>query len=1055
MAKSWAAWLVQVTGSAACQSKNFLLPGYYKFKNYSVMKAKKLIEVALPIKEISAESVRDKSIRHGHISTLHLWWARRPLPVCRAIVFASLVPDPLDKNCPLAFKDAVTSLLSPQTSGLLQVDPYKPYTDIPYTSIEDPMEDNLRNRLMMFIGKLSDKCQQNMMEGKSTSPKEQLADGSLIKWENKNNPTVLKIARELIWVAYNSDEDQTIGFESLHKSFEESYSAIKVAEKALYGIVDRHIYSDEVVYLEKELNEAIEKFLSQMPSVFDPFAGGGAIPLEAARLGCRSYGNDINPVAHIIEKGSAEFPQKYGKPIIYSEAEFTAKYGKRGVCMAQEKGRNIVKDANTGAYHIPNRLSWDVEFYAKELLEQTEKEVGYLYPADESGNKPIAYYWARTAKCSNPSCGAEVPLLKQFYLANTSRKKVYLNPIINGTDIQFEIKEGKYDEKMMPGWNNKGNLVCPCCGCITTSKAVKKQACEHGLKQRFIALITEAKEGKQYVIPTFSLYQLSLDLSKSPTENMTKQTDLISSRGWGIDKWYQMFSNRQLHMLQTFVSKFSDLKQLLGSSDYNNALFTYLALWIDRIAIANTALGRWDISRENIQHPFSRQAIAMVYDYPESNPFCSSSGSATNQLDWILRYLDSESDGDFSATFANASSGEKNQFDENELTAAVTDPPYYDAIAYADISDFFYVWMKRTLSDIYPLNFSTPQTPKAEECTALKHHHNNSEVEAKQHFEHKLTEIFDAIEYQTSDIVSIMFAHQSTEAWTTLCNSILGARMNILSSWPMDTEMANRSLGLAGAALESSVTVACRPSERKGYGDYKAVKKDIENTVTNEVESLYELGFRGADLLTACFGQAVSEFGRYKTVEKSDGSEVSVAELLEMARNAAFDALLKGVQGDDYTKFYIGWLQLNGTGEVDFDDATKFTRVGVNININDIKQEGLLILEGKKMHIAMAEEHIGKSSVEGTRPQDSPIKQAHRFILLYRESDRAKILSFVRDICPDSSSPLWRLLATLKELLPANDDQKQIVGILQNADDFRQNCHDGYKPVQGNLFEDL
>lgn len=299
-----------------------------------------------------------------------------------------------------------------------------------------------------------------------------------------------------------------------------------------------------------------------------------------------------------------------------------------------------------------------------------------------------------------------------------------------------------------------------------------------------------------------------------------------------------------------------------------------------------------------------------------------------------------------------------------------------------------------------------------------------------------------------------MFAHQSTEAWTTLCNSILGARMNITGSWPMDTEVSI-ALKADMATLESSVTVACRPSERKGYGDYKEVKRDIERKVTNEIESLYELGFRGADLLTACFGQAVSEFGRYKTVEKSDGSEVSVAELLEMARNAAFDALLKGVQGDDYTKFYIGWLQLNGTGEVDFDDATKFTRVGVNVNINDIKHERLLILQGKKMHIAMAEEHIGGSSVEGTRPEDSPIKQAHRFILLYRESDRAKILRFVRDICPESSSPLWRLLATLKELLPANDDQKQIAGILQNADDFRQHCQEGYKPVQGNLFEDL
>lgn len=355
---------------------------------------------------------------------------------------------------------------------------------------------------------------------------------------------------------------------------------------------------------------------------------------------------------------------------------------------------------------------------------------------------------------------------------------------------------------------------------------------------------------------------------------------------------------------------------------------------------------------------------------------------------------------------------------------------------------------------MYPLNFSTPQTPKKEECTALKHHHNNDDQEARKHFETKLQQIFDAIELQTTDVVSIMYAHQSTEAWTTLCNSILGARMNITGSWPMDTEVSG-ALKADKAFLESSVTVACRPSERKGYGDYKSVKKDIEKKVAEEVESLYELGFRGADLLTACFGQAVSEFGKYKSVEKSDGSEVKVAELLEMARNAAFDALLKGVQGDDFTKFYIGWLQLNGVGETDFDDATKFTRVGVNVNIKDIQQEGLLILEGKKMHIAMADEHIGGSSVEGTRPEDSPISQAHRFILLNKEEDRGKILRFVRDICPEASSPLWRLLATLKELLPANDDQKQVVSILQNAEDFRQHCHEDYKPKQGDLFDNM
>lgn len=474
-------------------------------------------------------------------------------------------------------------------------------------------------------------------------------------------------------------------------------------------------------------------------------------------------------------------------------------------------------------------------------------------------------------------------------------------------------------------------------------------------------------------------------------------------------------------------------------TEYYISLYTLLSLWIDRITAANTAAGRWHNGRETLEHPFGRQAISMIFDYPESNPFCLSSGSALNQLEWVLRYLDSESSLEIPAAFYHASSGEKSQFAPKSLDASVTDPPYYDAIGYADCSDFFYVWLKKTLGDIYPIDFSTPQTPKAEECTAIKHQHGTVE-KAKKHFENKLTEIFDAIEYQTSDIVSIMFAHQSTEAWTTLCNSILGARMNITGSWPMDTEMANRNVGLSGAALESSVTVACRPSERRGFGEYKEVKRDIEAKVKEEVESLYELGFRGADLLTACFGQAVSEFGRYKIVEKADGSEVSVGELLEMARNAAFDALLAGVQGDDYTKFYVGWLQMNGAGETDYDDATKFTRVGVNVDINDIKHKHLLILEGKKMHIAMAVEHLNYEP-DGTRPNDSLIDQAHRAILLWREGNRQSILKFVANIAPESSSPLWRLLATLKELLPACDDLKDVQGLLQNAEDLRQNCH--------------
>jgi len=1015
------------------------------------MKAKKLIEVALPIKEISAESVRDKTIHHGHISTLHPWWARRPLPTCRAIVFASLVPDPLDDKCPSAFKDAVQSILNPKDDMIIQYQ-YKPYTDIPYTAIVDPMEDNLRNRLMMFIGKFSDKYQKNALIGKTTTPKEQLDEGSLIKWENKNNPRILKMARELIWVAYNAEKYPDLGYETHHKNFSDAFNAIEIAEEALYEMVDRHISSAEVDDLESNLKSAIENFQNQMPSVFDPFAGGGAIPLEAARLGCRSYGNDINPVAHIIEKGSAEFPQKFGKPICYSEEEFYRIYGDDGLKLLQDN--QISKDPR-GYYPIANRLAFDVEYYTKKILKEAEVNVGRMYPKDKDGNKPIAYYWVRTAKCSNPSCGADVPLLKGFNLANTSSAHISLVPHINGKEISFTIESKKSKEK---GWNNRGVLTCPCCGAVTSVDIIKAQSCSTGLKPRLIAIISENNVGKNYLIPTKEeekIINQKLSNIKRPTGKMHRNSGGGDTFSWGFTNWGDLFSDRQIVVLNSFIDVFNTITDTITKDEYGLALKTMLALWLDRVVLLSTSFGRWSPNVAAIVHLFGRQAIAMTADYPESNPFCSSSGSGLNQLDWVLRFIESESSIPFTASFLNASSGEKTQFDTKSLTAVVTDPPYYDAIAYADISDFFYIWLKQMIGNEFSLNFSTPQTPKTEECTALKHHHEGDENKAKRHFERKLTEIFDAIEMQTSDIVSIMFAHQSTEAWSTLCNSILSARMNITGSWPIDTEREVRMLALAGAALESSVTVACRPSERKGYGDYKSVKKEIEKKVAEEVESLYELGFRGADLLTACFGQAVSEFGKYKSVEKSDGSEVTVAELLEMARNAAFDSLLKGVQGDDFTKFYIGWLQLNGTSETDFDDATKFTRVGVNVNIKDIQQEGLLILEGKKMHIAMADEHIGGSSIEGTRPEDSPINQAHRFILLYREGDRGKILRFVRDICPDSSSPLWRLLATLKELLPANDDQKQIVGILQNADDLRQHCHEEYKPIQGNLFEGI
>ncbi len=592
---------------------------------------------------------------------------------------------------------------------------------------------------------------------------------------------------------------------------------------------------------------------------------------------------------------------------------------------------------------------------------------------------------------------------------------------------------------------------------VTSTTALKEQFVNKQTGERLLAVISECADGKTYRLPSETEYSIlehvPTDIPR-PAELMEKGNNRnFNTPGWGIEKYGEMFTDRQICFLDCLTKQFYKFIQTF-TTHYDNAVISLLALWLDRIAVANTSFGVWHIGRETLERPMGRQAIPMVFDFPESNPFCTSSGSALNQLSWILKYIESEGNNAFASTFYNASSGEKEQFSARELTAVVTDPPYYDAIAYADISDFFYVWLKRTISDLYPVSFATPQTPKADECTALKHHHNGSVESAKQHFEHKLTEIFDAIERQTSDIVSIMFAHQSTEAWTTLCNSILEARMNITGSWPMDTEMQG-ALKTEMSYLESSVTVSCRPSIKRDFGDFKEVKRDIQRKVKEEVESLYDLGFRGADLLTACFGQAVSEFGRYQTVEKADGSRVSVAELLELARQSAFDALLQGINADDYTRFYIGWLQMNGMVECDFDDATKFTRVGVNVETNEITSSKLLIVNNNRVHLATATEHLGESRLPRDITMEPIINQVHRAILFYREGDKGTLLHLIRECAPESSDQFWRVMASLKELLPAGDDLKDVNSILQVQDTLRSECKKEYNPTSPSLFDDL
>ena len=1016
---------------------------------------KKLIEVAMPIKEISAESVRDKSIRHGHISTLHLWWARRPLPVCRAVVFASLVPDPEDENCPQVFKDAVRLLLGRQDNN---TDPYKPYDDIPYTSAIDKMEDTLRNRLMMFIGKFSEKYIQAAKQGKKAAAKDMVSDASLIKWDNKNDDNIIGKARKLIWVAHNAASGKAAL--DLLADFETAYNAIKAAENELYSMADRHLATKEVQAKEEALHQAIDAFQEKMPKVFDPFAGGGAIPLEATRLGCKTYGNDINPVAHIIQKGSLEFPQKYGKPITYSNSEFTKLYG-------EESFKNVPNEwktfsaGNAVGVRIPNRLTFDLETHAERILSNAKRKYEDLYPKPKKAYEPFAYIWARVATCSNQSCMARVPLLSNFYISKPRSSKsnsnfVFLAPKIEGTRISFSIKRGLTNQEP---WIKRGNVKCPSCSSITENAKLKNQFNEGKISEELLAIICNTDEGRDYLIPDKNQKEIFESIRNEivPAGNMHPCAAGGDTFPWGITKWEQLYNKRQsavLVGLKDLVIEYFNKDEFIDA-DYKKVLITYCALWLDRIVLRSTSFGQWHYLQETVEHLFGRQTVSMSFSYPELNPFTSSSNGALGQLSSVLNYITEESSIPFISIVKNSASGEKNQFQEKWLDAVITDPPYYDAIAYADVSDFFYLWLKDLLTEYYPSVFVFPQTPKTEECTALKHHHNDDKNLASLHFEDKLKEIFSSLEYQTKDIVSIMFAHQSTTAWTTLCNSILGAKMNITGSWATDSEVIG-ALKTGKGYLASSVTVSAKPSQRTGIGSYKEVKKAIEITVAKEVEELYRLGFRGADLLTACFGQAVSEFGKYETVEKADGSEVTVAELLEMARESAFNALLKGFDGDDFTKFYIGWLQLYGFVESDFDDAAKFSRVGLSINVQDLFTDHILIKNGNKQALGGFADRLTASKNLGEKANSHLIDQVHRAMFLYQGTNRGTLLEYIHRVASNPDSPFWRVLTSLCEILPGgSDDHKQATGLITNKESLIRESATAQrdKASQSSLFE--
>lgn len=784
---------------------------------------KKLIEVALPLEAINAESSREKSIRHGHPSTLHLWWARRPLAAARAVIWSSLVDDP--SGHPDKF----------------------------------PTEEAQNKERQRLFGILEE----------------------LVKWENSNNGEVLAEAKAEIMKSTNGNP----------------------------------------------------------PALLDPFAGGGAIPLEAQRLGLEAHAHDLNPVAVMINKAMIEIPPKFaGQAPVNPESR----------C-------NPFKTEWKGA----EGLAEDVRYYGEWMKKRAWERIGHLYPKvkDEYGQEHtvIAWIWTRTVKCPNPACGCEMPLASSFVLSKKKGKEAYIQPIIEGKNIRYEVKYGKNAPK--PPKTGRGQFKCICCGEAAKGEYVRGEFSAKQTGAQLMAIVAEDTNGRLYISPNEEHMIVANCLPpewKPEMEMNTKCTDLISGRGYGFTHWHELFTDRQLTALTAFSDLVSEVQEQImkdgGNREYAQAVGVYLAFLIDKIADRGSNVCSWDVTRDGIRNTFGRQAIPMVWDYAEGNMFSNSSGCFDNALDWIVKVICLLPANKKGFVFHNSAQNDNGLRD----IAVSTDPPYYDNIGYADLSDFFYIWMRQALKSIYPDLFRTMLVPKVEELTAMSHRFKGGKSEAYKFFENGMLQTFKQINAYVRDDVptTVYYAYKQSEddgdatvstGWETMLSAIIQTGFVITGTWPMRTEMANRAIGINTNALASSIVLVCR----KRHADAPiCTRRDFINTLKRELKpalkKLQQSNIAPVDLAQSAIGPGMGVYSRFSKVLEADGTPMSVRSALQII-NQELDLYFSEQDGelDRDSRFCVDLYTHYAFNDVKFGEADVLARAK-NTSVEKLAARGIL-----------------------------------------------------------------------------------------------------------------
>jgi putative DNA methylase len=854
---------------------------------------KKLIEVALPLEAINTASAREKSIRHGHPSTLHLWWARRPLAAARAVIFAQMVDDPSSR---------------------------------PDLFPTEKAQEKERARLFRIIEEL-------------------------VQWENTTNETVLQMARDEIWASWRR----------------------ACAENADHPRA-------------KELFDR-----NKLPGFHDPFAGGGALPLEAQRLGLESYASDLNPVAVLINKAMIEIPPRFA--------------GRAPVNPTSKKDKTLIARQWKGA----QGLAEDVRYYGQWMLDEAKKRIGQHYPLiavteEMAKDRPdlkayvgqkltvIAWLWARTVKSPNPAYGnVEVPLASTFMLSSKAGKEVYVEPVIEQGGYSFTVKVGKPKDvdKVKSGTKaSRANFNCLMSNTPISGDYIKAEGKAGRMGARLMAIVAEGQRGRVYLAPNPEHEAAALKAKPEwrPEVTISGSTQYLGVKPYGMDRFDQLFTDRQLVALTIFSDLAGEAIQMVrrdalqsglssdatplrdggtGVTAYAEAVALYFACATDRCADYWSSLAIW--AGDFIAHTFGRQAIPMTWDYAEANPLSDSTGCWNGAIEWVTQVLEL-----MPATCGStAQQADAAQQRISSGKVVSTDPPYYDNVPYADLSDYFYVWLRRSIRPLFPDLFSTLAVPKAEELVAFAYRHDGKSG-AEKFFLNGMTQAMRRLAEQAHPVfpVTIYYAFKQSEndgvestastGWETFLDAVIQANFEIDGTWPMRTERPGRLRETGSNALASSIVLVCR---KRNDTAPTATRRDfvvaLKVELPQALRHLQEGNIAPVDLAQAAIGPGMGVYTRYANVLDAEGKPVPVREALALI-NQVLDETLAEQEGDfdADSRFAIAWFEQQGFDEGEFGVADVLARAKVT-SVSGLAEAGILESKRGKVRLLKAAELPG------------------------------------------------------------------------------------------------